>query len=109
MLWSFFGNGHGKGPHDGVGAMIKRFLCRKQLNLQAKKLQNVEEVVEFLHERLSFKLRSSYFSSMRPLHKTFWHVKVGDVDRDSLLFIYDPIKGTMKIHSICATNKNNIT
>jgi hypothetical protein len=26
MLWSFFGNGHGKGPHDGVGAMIKRFL-----------------------------------------------------------------------------------
>jgi len=37
MLWSFFGNGHGKGPHDGVGAVIKRFLCRKQFNLQAKK------------------------------------------------------------------------
>jgi hypothetical protein len=56
MLWSFFGSSHGKGPHDGVRAMIKRFLCRKQLNPQAKKLQNVEEVVEFLHERLSSKL-----------------------------------------------------
>ncbi len=31
-----------------------------------------------------------------------------DVDRDSFLFICDPIKGTMKIHSICATNKNNL-
>jgi hypothetical protein len=29
------------------------------------------------------------------------------VDRVSPLFICDPIKGTMKIHSICATNKNN--
>jgi hypothetical protein len=44
---------------------------------------------------------------MKPFHKTFWHVKVGDVDRDSPLFIYDPIKGTMKIHSIYIVNKNN--
>jgi len=53
MLWSFFGSSHGEGP---IKAVIKRFLCRKQLNPQAKKLQNVEEVVEFLHERLSSKL-----------------------------------------------------
>jgi hypothetical protein len=25
MLWSFFGIGHGKGKHDGVGAMAKSF------------------------------------------------------------------------------------
>jgi len=23
MMWSFFKNGHGKGPHDGVGVIIK--------------------------------------------------------------------------------------
>lgn len=40
MLWSFFGNGHGKGPHDGVGAMIKRFLRREQLDVHGAKLQN---------------------------------------------------------------------
>jgi hypothetical protein len=26
MLWNFFGSGHVKGPHDGVGVVIKRFL-----------------------------------------------------------------------------------
>jgi hypothetical protein len=29
MLWNFFGSGHGKGPHDGVGAMVKRFFPKK--------------------------------------------------------------------------------
>jgi len=89
--------------------MIKRFLCREQLNPQARKLQNVEEVVPFLCERLSFRLGSSYFGSMKPFHRTFWHVKVGDVDRDLPLFICDPIKRTMKIHSIYVVNKNNLT
>jgi hypothetical protein len=30
MIWSFFGAGHGKGTHDGVGAIVKRFLQQKQ-------------------------------------------------------------------------------
>jgi hypothetical protein len=25
-MWSFFGLGHGKGLHDGVGAILKRFI-----------------------------------------------------------------------------------
>jgi hypothetical protein len=45
MLLSFFASGHGKGPHDGARAMNKMFLHKKQLNPQARKLQNVEEVV----------------------------------------------------------------
>jgi hypothetical protein len=40
MMWSFFGNGHGKGPHDGVGAIIKRFIRHKQLNVHGEKLTN---------------------------------------------------------------------
>jgi hypothetical protein len=26
LLWSFFGTSHGKGPHDGVGAVLKIFI-----------------------------------------------------------------------------------
>jgi hypothetical protein len=28
MIWSFFGIGHGKGAHDGVGVVFKQF-CGK--------------------------------------------------------------------------------
>jgi hypothetical protein len=37
--------GHGKGEHDGVGAMVKRALQAKQLNSHGHFLQNVEDVV----------------------------------------------------------------
>jgi hypothetical protein len=36
-------------------------------------------------------------------------VKVEDVDKRTHLFIFDPIKGTMKIHSIYSMNRNNLT
>jgi hypothetical protein len=29
MLWNFFGSGHGKGEHDGVGAIAKRKLQKE--------------------------------------------------------------------------------
>jgi hypothetical protein len=38
MLWSFFGSGHGKGPHDDVRIVIKRFLRREQLVAHGAKL-----------------------------------------------------------------------
>jgi hypothetical protein len=38
MLWSFFGNGHGKRSHDGVGAVVKRFIQRERLNAQGRML-----------------------------------------------------------------------
>jgi len=101
MLWSFFGNGHGKGPHDGGGTMIKWFLHRKQLNPQGRKLQNAMEVVAFLCEQLFSRLELSHFGSMKPLHITFLHV-----DKISPLYICDPIKGTMKIYAINKTNFN---
>jgi hypothetical protein len=55
----FFGSGHGKGSHDGAGAMVKRFFRREQLNAQRKKLQNAKEVVTFLYEHLSNRPKSS--------------------------------------------------
>ncbi len=96
-----------KDPMMGQDMLSKDFLWSEYINAQGKKLHNVE-VVEFLSEHLYDKPKSSYFGFMKSFHKIFWHVKGEDVDRVSLLFICDPMKGTMKIHSICALNKNNI-
>jgi hypothetical protein len=63
----------------------------------------------FLCERLSNIPKSSYYGSQRPLQRTFWNVKAKDVDKRSPLFICDPIKGTMKIHSIYSMNRNDLT
>ncbi len=98
MIWSLFGSGHGKGIHDGVGVVVKKVLRRKQLNVEGVKFQNVEKVVAFLCDKLSSWPKSSYFGSWRPLKRIFSNVRVEAVDRRSPIFIYDPIKGTMKIH-----------
>jgi hypothetical protein len=65
MCWNFFSIGHGKGPHDGAWVVIKRLLCRKQLNVHGAKLQNAKEVVMFLQKHLSTKLKSTYCSSCK--------------------------------------------
>jgi hypothetical protein len=72
-------------------------------------VQNLEEVVEFLCDRLFNNPKLSYSSSMKCFSRIFLHVKNENVDKVSLLFICDPIKGTMKIHLICAFNKKNPT
>jgi hypothetical protein len=71
MLWSFFGSKHGKGLHDGVGTTIKRLLRREQLDAHGAKLQNGEEVVDFLCKNLSNKLEASYIGVRRPLQQVF--------------------------------------
>jgi hypothetical protein len=69
LLWSFFWNGHGKGPHDGGGAVIKWLLCKEKFNPQGRKLQNAMEVVAILCEQLFSRLESSYFG----FYETFAH------------------------------------
>jgi hypothetical protein len=107
--WNFFGSGHGKGLHDGDGDVIKRFTGKEQLDANGAKLQNAKEVVQFLHEHLPKRLETSYSSARRPLRKVFWLVKEEKVPKNSLTFSCDSIKSTMKLHSILATNKNNLT
>ncbi len=34
MLWFFFETGHGKGEHDGAGAVVKRALQVEQLIIE---------------------------------------------------------------------------
>jgi hypothetical protein len=38
MFWSFFGNQHDKGSHDGTRVIIKMFLQEEQLNVHVVKL-----------------------------------------------------------------------
>jgi len=108
-MWNFFGSGHGKGLHDGVNDVIKRFIQKEQLDANGAKLQNAKEVVQILHEHLSKRLQTSYSSARRPLQKVFWLVKEEEVLKNSNTFNCDSIKGTMKLHSILVTNKNNLT
>ena len=43
-----FGSSHGKGEHDGCGAIIKRALYNNQLPCPYKKLQNSNDAITWL-------------------------------------------------------------
>jgi hypothetical protein len=52
MIWNYFASGHGKGEVDGVGALMKREVRTEQMKPDGEKLQNAEEIVEFLKSRV---------------------------------------------------------
>ena len=47
MTWNFLGSGHGKGEHDGAGAVIKRHFTHEQLKPDCIKLLCAVDVVPF--------------------------------------------------------------
>jgi hypothetical protein len=69
-LWSFFGFGHGKGPHDGAGAILKWFVRQVQLDVHGPNLQNAINV-DLLCNRLSSRLESSYSKERRIVNHFF--------------------------------------
>lgn len=109
MIWFFFGNGCGKGFHDGARTIMKRFLRREQLNVHGEKLQNAEEVVTFLKKHLSDRPKISYVNVRKPIKSLFWHIKLNDVIQNNSSCNCDLVKGCMKLHSIFASNKHNLT
>lgn len=48
MMWSFFGAGHGKGEHDGMGVVVKHWLAHNQLDRKGMPLNDVGDVVKLL-------------------------------------------------------------
>lgn len=106
MMRSFFESEHGKGPHDGVGVVIKRFIWCKQLNAHSIKLQNAAKVVNLFCSNLCDCFESSYVGRKGSLHRVFWYVDENDVDCSSPMFACDKVEGTQKIHCIFSTNKN---
>ena len=109
MLWSFFGSAHGKGPHDGAGAVVKRYIRNEQRNVAGARLTNAAEVVDFLRKHLAERPESSYHGIRKPMKRVFWHIETKDVDRKCSGVQCDRVHGTMSIHSIYACNKNNLT
>jgi len=108
MIWYFFGNGRGKGLHDGARTIIKRFLRREQLNVHGEKLQNAKEVVTFLKKHLSDRPKTSYVGVRKLIKWLFWHIKLDDVLQNNSSYNCDLVKGCMKLHSIFASNKHNL-
>ena len=47
MSWFFSASGHGKGEHDGAGAVVKRTLTHEQLKADGPKLTCAADVVAY--------------------------------------------------------------
>ena len=52
-MWSFFGLGHGKGLHDGIGTVLKCYIRIVQLDVNGPKLQSTVHIISFLRKKLS--------------------------------------------------------
>ena len=89
-MWSFFGSGHGKGEHDGVGVVIKHALTAKQLNVNGIKLEDSHDVVEWLTWKMGDDVKQ----------RLFVEVKVSDVDRTNA-WDCQTLEGTQSRHCIC--------
>ena len=60
MRWNFFGSGHGKGEHDGAGAVIKWALTHEKLNTDSVHMNCAAHVVEFLRRNMSTSATNVY-------------------------------------------------
>lgn len=60
MTWNFFGSGHKKGEHDGVGVVVKRSLTHEKIKTDGVMLRQAIDVVEFLTKTMSSGASSSY-------------------------------------------------
>jgi hypothetical protein len=81
-MWSFFGSSHRKGPHDGAGAVLKRYIRNAQLDVSGPRLQDAETICRFLREKLSERPESCYSGERRPMDYTFWYITEDDIDRE---------------------------
>jgi hypothetical protein len=97
-MWSFLGSGHGKGLHDGAGAILKRYIRTVQLDVNGPKLQSIADIVSFLREKLSQRPAIAY-ADKRPVSPTFWHIQAADIDREHE-YDCEPIIGCQHMHSI---------
>ena len=99
MCWNYFGSGHGKGKHDGAGAVIKRALTAEQLDVNGACLQNAHDVVEWLTWKMG---------EDGKVQQQFIEVKVKNVDQ-SKPYACETIKGTRKTHCILGFSKKDPT
>ena len=92
MIWNFFESGHGKGEHDGAGAVVKRALTHEQLKPDGAELKCAKDVVKFLCEALSTNKGGE-------VSRVFWEVPLHEVNREQL-WDCKGISQTRACHSI---------
>jgi hypothetical protein len=90
---------HGKGPHDGVGAVLKRFLKKSQLGLNGPKLQNAKDVVTLMRIHLSSRPKTSYTKGKKHVTCVFWHVNITNVDHQTS-YTCDYMKGSYDVNKM---------
>ena len=76
MLWSFFASGHGKGEHDGAGAVVKRALTHEQLKPDGWPMKCARDVVNFLKHKFNDG------DSHAGVKRIFMEIQATDVLRD---------------------------
>ena len=87
------------GEWDGVGAIIKTTLRNEQhLNLN-RELQNASQCVQFLIEKLSTYVTSTYRKKKAQISRKFWHIEKASVVHSNL-FAYATIPGSRSLYSI---------
>ena len=108
MVWSYFGSGHGKGTHDGAGAMLKCAIRKEEMNFESRtKLQTAADVVSFCNRKEQEEHRA-YAKVRRTLIRYFHLIEPGSVDRSRDLDCR-AIPGTRSVHSVSSVSPTNVT
>ena len=108
MVWSYFGSGHGKGLHDGAGAMLKCAIRSEEMNFESRtKLQTAADVVAFCNRKEQEEHRA-YPKARGSLIRYFHLIDVNAVDRTRDLDCRS-IPGTRSVHSVSSVSATNVT
>ena len=99
MLWSFFASRHGKGEHDGAGAIVKRALTHEQLKPDAWTMKCAEDVVSFLKHKFHDE------NSQSEVTQIFWDIKAADVPRERK-WNCKRVEGSRSLH--CVNGHSNV-
>ncbi len=70
-------------------------------------LRNATDVVSCVHKSLFEKPKTFYIGHRKLIKRIFWLIGIDDVDHNTS-HVCDPIHGTQKLHSICASNQYDV-
>ena len=103
----YFDSGHGKGPSDGVGVVVKTLLTNA-VSTGKKIIYNAKEVFDFLNN--NHKINERPFSECHISARIFFFVDHSGIKsyRENLgQCPFSTLKGTSKLHQITMTGNLN--
>jgi hypothetical protein len=110
MQWNYFESVPSKGEWDGAGVVVKRALRAEQIQNPLRPLQNAELVVEFLEEKYTERVPSSYQQSTTPpLSRVFWHIGEKEVDHHDKSVKCNTLPGSKSLYSIMGFSMSDPT